>query len=225
MLELNVFKRELKEKAKQRRRLGFVPGIIYGHNIKNLPIEVPLKDFQRIYRQVGESTLLILRIDKEAPRQVLIHKIQFHPVTDAIEHVDFYQVRSNEKVTIEIEFRFVGVSPAVHEKGGILVTPLNKLKIECLPADLVHELEIDLSNLKEIRDMIRVKDLEIPPKIRVLNNPDEVVAIIEAPRVEEEIKKPEEKPEVVSERAVSEGAATESLRKTTEQEGRVKENK
>ncbi len=202
MFELKVFLRDIKAKAKQRRRLGFIPGIIYGHQIKNLLVEVPTKDFQKVYHQAGESTLLTLKIEKGKPRQVLIHGVQTHPLTDAIEHVDFYQVKADEKVFLEIGLRLIGVPPAVQEKGGILVTPLNKLKVECLPADLVHEVEVDLSSLREINEMIRVKDLKVSSKIRVLNNPEEVVAVIEALRVEEK-EKPEEVPVITPEEKVT----------------------
>lgn len=192
MTDLKVFLRDKKKKAKHCRRSGLVPGVVYGHNIKNLLVEVPLKDLQRVYKQFGESTLLNLKIDNELPRRVLIHSLQLHPLTNEIEHVDFYQVKSDEKISLDIGLRFCGVCPAVHEKGAVLVTPLNKLKIECLPADLVHQIDVDVSQLKDAHQMIRVKDLKIPSKIRVLDNPDEVVAVVEMPKVEEEIKRSEE---------------------------------
>jgi large subunit ribosomal protein L25 len=193
-LELKATLRETKIDPKKIRCQGFVPAIVYGHNIKNLPIKVLLKDFQKVFKQAGESTLIMLKIDNEAPRRVLIHDVQTHPLKGTIEHVDFYQVKADEKITVEIELRFVGTPTAVREKTGILVTPLNKLKVECLPGDLIHEIEVDLSHLKDVHEMIRVKDLKIPPKIKVLNNADEIVALIEAARVEEEVKKVEEVP-------------------------------
>lgn len=207
MLEFKVFPRDKKGRPRQRRRAGFVPGIIYGHNVKNLLIEVPHKILETAYREAGESTFLTLKIDNDPLRKVLIHDVQFHPLTHKIEHVDFYQIKSDEKIILELELNLIGAAPVVHEKGGILVVQLNKLKIECLPDDLVHKIDVDVSVLRDIHQMIRVKDLRLPAKIRVLNNPEEVVAVIDAPRVEEEIKKAEEQPVV----AVGEQIPTEQL--------------
>ncbi|MGC9048899.1 MAG: 50S ribosomal protein L25 [Patescibacteria group bacterium] len=195
MLSLKAEKRSiLGRKTKQLRKNKLIPAVVYGHKIKAQNISVPYLDFEKVYRQTGESTLINLNINNEKPIPVLIHDIQFEPLTNKIQHIDFYQIRADEKVTLEIGLKFVGQAPAVKELGGILTTPLTKLKIECLPQDLIHELEVDISGLKSFEDIIRLKDLVIPPNIKVLASPDEVIALVKPPRKEEEIKAIEEKP-------------------------------
>jgi large subunit ribosomal protein L25 len=184
----------LGKKVKDIRLKGLIPAVIYGHGVKSRSITVSEKDFKNIFKQAGESSLIDLKIDDGKPVQVLVHDIQIDPLTNIIQHVDFYQVKTGEKITVEVELKFTGESPAVKELGGVLVTPLNKLKIECLPKDLVHEIEVNISNLKTFEDIIRIKDLTLPASIKVLGSADEVVALVESPRAEEELKALEEKP-------------------------------
>lgn len=195
MLTLKAENRDiLGRKTKQLRRKKIIPAVVYGHNIKARAVSVPYLDFKETYQEAGESSLINLTVDKERAIQVLVHDIQRNPLTNEISHVDFYQIKTGEKITIDIELKFVGEAPAVKELGGILVTPLSKLKVECLPKDLVHELEIDVSKLKTFEDIIRLKDLIIPPGIKVMASPDEVIALAKPPRSEEELKTLEEKP-------------------------------
>lgn len=184
----------LGKKVKDIRPKGLIPAVIYGHGIKSRSITVVEKDFKNIFKQAGESSLIDLKIDDGKPVQVLVHDMQIDPLTNIIQHVDFYQVKVGEKITVEVELKFTGESPAIKELGGVLVTPLNKLKIECLPKDLVHEIEVNIYNLKTFEDIIRIKDLTLPASIKVLGSADEVVALVETPRAEEELKTLEEKP-------------------------------
>ena len=176
------------------RKKKIIPAVVYGHQITTQNISVPYLDFEKVYREAGESSLINLIVENEKPIPVLIHDIQRHPLTGEIQHIDFYQVKTGEKITLEVGLKFVGEAPAVKELGGVLVTPLSKLKIECLPQDLIHELEVDISGLKNFEDIIRLKDLKIPQSIKVLASPDEVIALVKPPRKEEEIKILEEKP-------------------------------
>lgn len=195
MLSLKAEKRNIfGRKTKQLRKQKMIPAVIYGHHIKTLSISVPYLDFKNIHRQAGESSLINLIINNEKPIQVLIHNIQRHPLTNDIIHIDFYQVKADEKITIDIELKFIGEAPAVKELNGVLITPLSKIKVECLPKDLIHEIKVDISKLKTFEDIIRIKDLVFAPGIRFLASPDEVVALVKPPRTEEELKTLEEKP-------------------------------
>ncbi|MDD3102334.1 MAG: 50S ribosomal protein L25 [Patescibacteria group bacterium] len=195
MLTLNVKKRELKGKKVQiLRKQEIIPAVVYGHGIKSESIEMPYLIFEKIFKQVGESDLLNLEIEGEKPRKVLITEIQYHPLSDKIEHVDFYQIKEGEKIHVEVELKLVGESPAVKELGGILFSNMTKLEIECLPDDLIHDIKIDISKLTKIDDAIRIKDLEIPASIKVKHNLEEMVVMVQPPHSEEELKELESKP-------------------------------
>jgi len=182
----------LKLKAKIRQELkrdGSTPAIVYGHKIKNALIEVNDADFDKLYKQTGETSLISLEFGDEK-RVVLIRDVQTDPVTDKYIHIDFYQVKMSEKIKVEVALNFIGQAPAVIEYGGILIKNMDKLEIEALPKDLPHEIGIDVSQLKQIEDHICVKDLNIPEGVEVLIDKEQVVAMITSPKVQEEEKPP-----------------------------------
>lgn len=195
-----------KLKARIRKKLkrdNLIPGILYGHKVKNTTLEVGYTDFDKLYKQVGETTLINLECgDKE--RTVLIHDVQTDPVTDKYIHIDFYQVKMDEKIKTEVVLNFIGEAPGAVERGGILIKSADKLEIEALPKNLPHEIFVDVSLLKEIEDHIYVKDLDIPNGVEVLSDAEQVVAMIASPKVQEEEKPAEEaKPEQGEEESAS----------------------
>ncbi len=192
-------------KAGTLRKSGVIPAVVYGHNFKTQSIQVPYQEFEKIYKQARESSLIDLEIEGEKSEgawpgsvKVLIHDIQYHPLTNQFQHIDFYKIKAGEKITVEVELKLTGLSPAVKELGGVLVSSLDEVEIECLPEDLIHQIEVDISGLKNFDDIIRVGDLKVPRNIKILQNPKDVVVNIERPR-EEEVAEgaPEEKVEEV----------------------------
>ena len=195
-LLLKAKTRQEKGKAnKKLRREQIIPAVVYGHDFKPVALRVKYLDFEKIFKKAGESSLLDLAIEEKKPLKVIIQEVQTDAKTGRIIHADFHQVKMTEKITTEIVLKFVNESPAVKELSGVLVKNLDKIKITCLPVDLVREIEVDLSGLKTFEDIIYVKNLKIPDKIEVLDKPDEVVAKVIPPRSEEELKELEEKPE------------------------------
>lgn len=175
------------KEAQAVREQGNIPAVLYGHGIETKSLEVAEQPFLKLYRQAGESSLIDLTIKDASPLKVLIHDIQRDPVTDRVIHVDFYQVRMDEKLTAEVVLNFVGESPAVKEQSGILVKGMNTVEIRCLPKDLIHQLDIDISALKTFDDMIHVKDLKFSEGIEVLSDPGNAIALVTPPRSEAEI--------------------------------------
>lgn len=175
------------KKVKQLRRRQRVPAVIYGHGLTSQAVDVDRRDFQSVWLQAGSSSLVDLAIDQTPPVKVLIQAVQQHPIRNTVEHVDFYRVKMNEKLQADIELDFIGESPAVKEQGGILVRALDRIKVECLPGDLVHRIEVDISRLKRFEDRLHVSDLTAPPGLAILEKPDEVVASVTAPRSESEL--------------------------------------
>lgn len=183
------------KKVDTLRKKKLLPGVVYGHGLKTISLVFDYQPFEKIYSQAGESSLVDLIIDNKEPVKVLIQDVQSDPVTGSFLHVDFHQVKMTEKITTEVVLTFRGESRAVKELGAILVKNLDHLKIECLPKDLVHKIEVDISSLNTFDDLIRVKDLKIPAGIEIKDNPDEVIVTVQPPRTEEELKALEEKVE------------------------------
>jgi large subunit ribosomal protein L25 len=161
-----------------------IPGVVYGHGFTNAHVKVDYQTFRRTFEQATYSTLVTLQIDgKDVP--VLIHEVQYDPITDNIIHVDFHAVRMDEKVETHIALEFVGESEAVR-LGAVLNTVKHEVMVSCLPGDLVHNITVDISSLKEVGDIIRIADIQVPKGIVILAEPeDAVVSAIELRVVEE----------------------------------------
>lgn len=195
-LKLKVNSRKLTgRKVKQLRAQGTIPANIYGKGVKSVSIQQPLKDFAVAFKQVGETGILELVVDKETKtRPVLIHNVQQHPVTGEILHVDFRQVDLTEAVTVSIPIEISGTAPAI-TKGGVLIQLINEVEVEALPADLPDKFTLDASSLEEIGQGFSLKDLKVSSKVKLLTeNLEELVVKIESPTKEEEVKPVEEAP-------------------------------
>lgn len=215
------------KEAKSLRRQGLIPGVIYGHGIENKSLAIDEKALNKVYRQVGETTLFDLAIDGQETVKVLIQDIQRNPVTGSIQHVDFHQVRMDEKIEVEIPLKYVGESPAVKELGAILVRAVSELKVKCLPKDLVHEIEVNLSGLAQFNDVITVSQISLPPGIEVLSSSkDEVIATVTQPRSDAELAelKSEVKEDIESVKVEDKGKEEETP-ETPEGENKGKEKK
>lgn len=194
MHQLNAQPRQEKgKKVKQLREKGMIPAVLYGQEMESRPIAVPSMDFERAYREAGESSLVILELE-EKPYNVLIHDIARDPIKDTPIHADFYAVRMDKTIRVSVPLAFVNESPAVKNEGGVLIKAVQELEVEALPANLPHELMIDLSLLTALESHLAVKDIAIPPNVKILADPGEVIAVVEAPRSEEELKALEQVP-------------------------------
>ncbi len=195
-MELQVKTREKFGKATNSlRRQGLIPAELYGHGFENIHLNVSTKDFSRLFKDAGESTLIKLKMENGGAKiggeiNVLIHDVQTNPLTDEITHIDFYRVKMDEKITAPIPLEFVGEASAIKEKGGILVKAMQEIEIEAFPADLPHNIEVNLDNLTEIGMSIYVKDLLVDKKIKILVDPETVIATVTEPAKEEAEEKP-----------------------------------
>ena len=178
----------LRKKVQQLREQGVLPANIYGSGIKTQSLEIESMQFQKLYEKAGKSTLIDLTIDDKKSIKVLIQDVQLDPETDLPIHTDFRQINMKEKVTADVILKFIGESQAVKEMGGVLVKNIDKVKIECLPDDLVNELEVDISSIKDFDTVVHVEDLNVPENIKIVDLPDQTVVLVEAPRTEEELK-------------------------------------
>lgn len=186
---LDVKTREVTGRGvKNLRKQNLIPAVIYGKDVPSKNLVVEYLPFSRLYREAGESSLIDLKIGDGALVKVLVQDVQMDPTTGKFIHVDFRQIKMTEKITVEALLKFIGEAPAVKETGGTLIKSLDKVEIECLPQDMIHEIEVDVSSLKAFEDDIHVKDLKVPPGVKILAEMDATIATVEAPLTEEELK-------------------------------------
>jgi large subunit ribosomal protein L25 len=183
--ELRVAPREvLGKKVKQLRREGVIPANIYGFAQDSIAIQVPKDDLVHILRAAGRNDIIYLRLDGDEPRPTFIRQVQRNPVSDAIVHVDFYQISLRKKVRMEVGVTLVGTAPAEQTHGGTLLHSLDRIAVEGLPMDIPSVIEVDVSGLTEIDQTIHVADLSVPEAVTVLSDSEQVVAKIAPPQVE-----------------------------------------
>lgn len=187
MSQIKALKRGVNEDVKSLRTQGIVPAVVYGPKQEAISIKMEAKEFEKAYKMAGESTVVDLSVDGES-HDVLIHAVDRDPVRDTVTHVDFYAIEKGKKVSVSVELVFSGESPAEKTLGGVLVKVLHEVEVEAMPKDLPHELTVDLSILTDFEKQILAKDISLPAGVELMINPEEVVALVQAPRggVEEE---------------------------------------
>ncbi len=217
----------LGKKVNASRREGKIPAVLYGHNIKPEHLFVDGRTFEKLYKQAGASTLIDLNFGGKEPIKVLIHEVTPHHLTLKPIHIDFYQVSMTEKLTAKIPLKFVGEAPAVKELGGVLVKNSQTVEVECLPQDLVHEIEVDISQLKTFTDHLTVASLKVPAGITLKDRPEEVIALVQEPKQEEEVVVAPSEAEAIAkiEKVVPEKKADEEEGEGEKKEEKKKEEK
>lgn len=204
--ELKAEKRTIiGKRVKGLRREGLVPAVLYGPKTEPIPIQCHERELQRVLARAGGTNLISLRIDDAGkPKMALARGVQRDSMTNELYHVDFYQVVMTEMVKAEVYITFTGEPPAVQQKEFMLLQGTDSVEIECLPGDLIHSIEVDVSTLLEIDDAIYVKDLQVPDNIAILTDGDELVAkvqrlrLAEEEEVEEEVEVAPEEVEVIA---------------------------
>lgn len=226
-IELRVANREiLGKKVKHLRRQGITPVHVFGHGIESLALQCDTKELERVLSQAGQTRLVDLKLAKEKkPRTVVVREFDRDWRKGQLVHVDFYQVKMEEKIRVEVPIVLRGEAPALKAKTNMLDHELGTFTIECLPAKIPSSIEVDISSLTELDQAIRVKDITLDKDITVLNNPDLVVAKISLRPVEkveekvvEEVVEAEAKAEVAEgeEEAEAPGEATPDQKKSKE---------
>jgi large subunit ribosomal protein L25 len=178
--------RSLKGKgpAGRTRREGLVPAVVYGLGAESVSLSVPARDLGHILSGAsGTNTLISLKVDG-SEQLTLIRQIQRHPVKGTLTHVDFVRVRADQTIQAEVPVHLVGESEGVL-RGGVLEQVVHSLSIEALPRDVPTGVELSIAGL-EIGDGVYVRDIAVPAGVTVLQDADELVAQVSAPRVAEE---------------------------------------
>ena len=184
-IELKVTKREiLGKKVRFLRRQGITPVHLFGHGIESRALQCDTAKLQQVLAEAGKTKLINLKLDNEKkPKVVIVREVQAELPKPGLLHVDFYQVKTAEKVNVEVPIALVGEAPALKLKENTLVQELDTLTVECLPARIPSSVELDISSLSESDQVLRVKDIGLEKGITILNDPELAVAGISSQRV------------------------------------------
>jgi large subunit ribosomal protein L25 len=193
----------LGKQVKAIRREGKLPAVIYGHNFDPIVIELDLRDTSRNLMGLAPSTLVTVDVEGTQHR-TLVREKQRNKLTGTLLHVDFLAVSMTEVLRSQVYLELVGVSPAIKDLDGVLVTGMDEVEVECLPQNLPERILVDISGLKEIGDGIYVRDLAVPEGVQILEEPDTMLVLVTAQAVEEEEEVPEEVEELAEEPEVLE---------------------
>ena len=190
-LTIDAQTRDVKtENAKHLRRDGMIPGVIYGQG-DNVLLKVENLYLRRVLREAGTTNLIDVNVGGKT-RTVVVKEKQSHVTRGDLIHVDFYEVDMKAKITVEAELTGVGVAAPVAEGLGTTALVLYSVEIECMPDDMISQIEVDMTLIENPDDMIYVRDLPIPDTVDVLTDPEAVVARFEYTPIEEEEEETEE---------------------------------
>jgi large subunit ribosomal protein L25 len=173
------------KKVARLRHAGRLPAVVYGHGIDSVSVSLDAHDFEQLRRHSGPNALVDLSIDGKKARPVLIHDIQVHPINRRTLHVDLFLVRMTEEMTVDVPLAPTGDSIAISQHGGTLLHPIESVRVRALPAHLPQVIEYPIDGLLDFDSAIHVRDLVVPADVTLLTDGDEIVAKVQAPRVEE----------------------------------------
>ena len=185
------------------RREGFVPAVVHDHGKPSLIVMADSLKLAKVYSEAGKHHPVQLTIG-DRKDMAIIKDAHFNPVKRRLDHVVFQAIRQDEEVETEVPITLIGETPAV-KVGLLLISNLTEVQIEALPKNLPDELQVDTSNMVEIGDRVTVADLIVPKGVKVLTEPEAVIASIEETKaqISEEEAAAEEGAEAAAETAES----------------------
>ena len=173
------------KQVKAMRRAGKLPAVIYGRHTDPINVSLDAHSASLLLGRLTSSSLVTIDLGgKEYP--ALVREKQRDYIKNRLLHVDFLTVSLTETLRASVAVNLVGVSTAVKDYNAVLVTNLQSLEVECLPADLPERIDIDIAVLARPGDGIRVRDVQVSDKVRLLDDPDTMVAVATFAKVEEE---------------------------------------
>ncbi len=184
MNKLQAKIRDVKESLTEIRKKGLIPAVLFGKGVESTPLSIEKVAFQKTWKEVGESGTINIETEK-GTSPALISDVQYDPVLNTPIHIDFRIVDMNKPVEVEIPIVFIGESPAV-KSGAVLVKVLHEIKVSALPGDLPHEIEVDISGLQNIDDKITISEIAVPKGVSILDDSEEIIVTVSAPKEESE---------------------------------------
>jgi large subunit ribosomal protein L25 len=210
-MDLTAYTREIRgKKVKTLRREGITPVHVFGRGIEPEALQCDTIELQKVLAQSGSTGIVGLKVDKSRKkRNVMIREVQKEPRSGQILHIDFYQIRMEEKLKVDVPIILTGEAPALKMKEYFLSHELDTLSVECLPDNIPSHIEVDVSILEEADQSIHVQDIVLGEEITVFNNPDQLIAKINIRHIEKEIEAEEAEALEEGEAEIGEEEATE----------------
>ncbi|HDO23858.1 MAG TPA: 50S ribosomal protein L25 [bacterium] len=177
----NIFGKKLEKERKE----GKLPAVLYGKKVENEPLFVDAKEFNKVWEEAGENTIIKLKTSA-SDVEVLIQDVDLDPMKNKPLHIDFLAVEMDKPITAAVPLIFEGIASSVKELGGVLVKVIHEIEVEALPKDLPHEIKIDISKLATFEDKIHLGDIVLPKGVKIIGSSEEVAALVELPREEDE---------------------------------------
>lgn len=198
-----------KNANRRLRAGGQIPGIVYGAGRDSVPVAVDRRTVLDLMREAGdENAIYVLKLSgTDKSRHVMIRDMDVHPVTRQVRHIDFQRILLTEKLRVQVPIEVVGTPTGVKNEGGVLDFVTREVEVECLPTDIPHHFEVEVSEL-HLGQHLEAKDLTIPEGVELVESPERVIVSVSVPRmvVEEEeeeellIEAEAEEPEVIGRR-------------------------
>jgi large subunit ribosomal protein L25 len=190
VLEATVRDSRGKNEARRTRAAGHVPGVVYGAvgeggSREATAIAVEPKALSRIlHSESGANTLISLKVAGQSEARVLVKEYQLDPVTHQILHADFYRIAMDRVLRVTVPVTVKGDAPGVKQQGGILEFVHRIVEVECLPADIPEHIEVNIGDLM-LHQGIRVRDVPVNSKVKIVNDADMMLVHVIMPKAEE----------------------------------------
>lgn len=194
-----------KNASRRLRRVGQIPGIVYGCDKEPVPVSVdPMMITDIIHSESGVNTIFRLNLSgSDKSRHVMIKDYQVDPVEGKLLHADFLRIEMDTVIEVDVPVRLVGEAAGVKVDGGILENVIREVSVSCLPGDIPEHIDIDVTELR-IGDQVSVSDLARSDRYRILNDPSQTLVVClppakeeVAPPAEEEVAEAPAEPEVI----------------------------
>lgn len=185
-VEITVSPRSVIGKAtRQLRRAGLIPANIFGHGESPQAVQLEALAFENLRRNHHATGMISLQIEGEKRAQTaLIRHVQRDPLSDKVLHIDFLRVSMRDRVTVKVPLRLEGTAPGVKVEGGTLLHLLDALEVECAAGDIVDALEVEITSLEHLDDILHAADVKLPANFTLVTDPAEPIVKIAPPRVE-----------------------------------------
>jgi len=185
VIEVNSRSETGKNVSRRLRKTGLIPGVIYGLDRPAFKLSVSPKKVDEILRlESGRNTILTLSlVGQDESRAVMIKELQRDPVTGDVVHVDFIRLDLEQKVTVKVPIHLTGTATGVKNEAGIMDFIHRTVEVECLPVDIPENLELDVTEL-HVNQHVSVSDIRLDDKIRILEDPAMVLAVVVPPKAE-----------------------------------------
>ena len=174
-----------KNASRRLRHAGRIPGVVYGGGGQAIPVTGdPKQGGQILHSESGHNTVFSLEIKGRAPARVLLCDWQVEPIKGALLHIDMLRISADTRLKLKVPIQLKGEPYGVKTEGGVLEVILREVELECLPDDIPEHITVDISDFK-IGRSLRVSDLPLAERIKLLTDPAHLVAHVVAPRAEE----------------------------------------